>query len=56
MKMNTYVNFAGVCAEAVRYYEKHPEGKVGMMPTDGRARGHVRQIERGNEHEVHDIR
>jgi PhnB protein len=35
MKMNTYVNFAGTCAEAFRYYEKHLGAKVGMMMTHG---------------------
>jgi PhnB protein len=33
MKMNTYVNFRGNCAEAFRYYEKHLGAKVGMMMT-----------------------
>ena len=33
MEMNTYVNFAGSCAEAFRYYEKHLGAKVGMMMT-----------------------
>ncbi len=33
MKMNTYVNFSGKCAEAFRYYEKHLGAKVGMMMT-----------------------
>jgi PhnB protein len=37
MKMHTYVNFAGQCAEAFRYYEKHLGGKVGMMMTHGQA-------------------
>jgi PhnB protein len=37
MKMNTYVNFAGKCAEAFRYYEKHLGAKVGMMMTHGQA-------------------
>jgi PhnB protein len=37
MKMNTYVNFAGTCAEAFRYYEKHLGAKVGMMMTHGQA-------------------
>jgi hypothetical protein len=23
MRMNTYVNFAGTCAEAFRFYDKH---------------------------------
>jgi PhnB protein len=35
MKMNTYVNFAGTCAEAFRYYEKHLGAKIGMMMTHG---------------------
>jgi PhnB protein len=37
MKMNTYVNFAGNCAEAFRYYEKHLSAKVGMMMTHDQA-------------------
>jgi uncharacterized glyoxalase superfamily protein PhnB len=28
MKVNTYVNFAGKCAEACRYYEKHLGAKI----------------------------
>ena len=31
--MNTYVNFAGNCAEAFRYYEKHLGARTGMMMT-----------------------
>jgi PhnB protein len=37
MKMNTYVNFSGTCAEAFRYYEKHLGANVGMMMTHGQA-------------------
>ena len=37
MKMLTYVNFAGTCAEAFRFYEKHLGGKIGMMMTHGQA-------------------
>jgi len=37
MRMNTYVNFAGTCAEAFRFYEKHLGGKIGMMMTHGQA-------------------
>ena len=37
MKLNTYVNFAGRCAEAFHYYEQHLGGKVGMMMTHGQA-------------------
>lgn len=33
MKLNTYVNFRGTCAEAFRYYEKHLGAKIGMMMT-----------------------
>lgn len=33
MRMNTYVNFRGNCAEAFRYYEKHLGAKIGMMMT-----------------------
>ena len=33
MKMNTYVNFAGNCAQAFRYYEKHLGARTGMMMT-----------------------
>ena len=35
MKMNTYVNFAGKCADAFRFYEQHLGGKIGMMMTHG---------------------
>jgi|SRR5579862_5670480 len=35
MKLNTYVNFAGTCAEAFRYYEKHLGAKIGMVMTHG---------------------
>ena len=38
MKLNTYVNFGGTCAEAFRYYERHLGGKVGMYePVHGSA-------------------
>jgi PhnB protein len=37
MKLNTYLNFAGKCAEAFRYYEQHLGGQVGMMMTHGQA-------------------
>ena len=33
MKMNTYINFAGTCAEAFAYYEKHLGAKPGMTMT-----------------------
>ena len=37
MKMNTYVNFAGTCAQALRFYEQHLGGKIGMLMTHGEA-------------------
>lgn len=37
MKMYTYVNFAGKCAEGFRFYEQHLGGKIGMMMTHGQA-------------------
>ncbi len=37
MNMNTYVNFAGTCAEAFRFYEQHLGGTIEMMMTHGRA-------------------
>ena len=37
MKMYTYVNFAGNCAEAFRFYERHLGAKIGMMMTHGQA-------------------
>jgi len=37
MKLTTYVNFAGKCAEAFHYYEKHLGAKVGMMMTHGQS-------------------
>jgi len=35
MTMYTYVNFAGSCAEAFRFYEQHLGAKIGMMMTHG---------------------
>jgi PhnB protein len=35
MKMYTYVNFAGKCAEAFRFYEQHLGGKISSMMTHG---------------------
>jgi PhnB protein len=39
MRLHTYVNFAGTCAEAFRYYEQHLGGKVEMMMLHGQAPG-----------------
>jgi PhnB protein len=33
MKMHTYLNYGGNCAEAFKFYEKHLGGKIGMMMT-----------------------
>ena len=35
MRLNTYLNFRGNCAEAFRYYEKHLGAKIGIMLTHG---------------------
>lgn len=37
MTLQTYVNFAGKCAEAFRFYEKHLGGRIDMMMTHGQA-------------------
>jgi len=39
MKMTTYVNFPGNCAEAFKYYEKHLGGNICMMMTHGQTPG-----------------
>jgi PhnB protein len=39
MKVNTYINFAGTCTEAFRYYEKHLGAKAGMMMTHAQIPG-----------------
>jgi len=35
MRLTTYVNFAGTCAEAFRYYEQHLGGKITGTMTHG---------------------
>ena len=35
MKLHTYLNYAGNCEQAFRFYEKHLGGKVTMMMTQG---------------------
>ncbi|MFZ0744322.1 MAG: VOC family protein [Terracidiphilus sp.] len=37
MKMQTYLNYGGNCAEAFHFYEKHLGGKIGMIMTHGEA-------------------
>jgi len=37
MTMRTYVNFAGTCTEAFRFYEEHLGGTISMMMTHGEA-------------------
>jgi PhnB protein len=37
MKLNTYVNFSGKCAEAFHFYEQHLGGTITMMMTHGQA-------------------
>jgi PhnB protein len=33
MKLNTYLNYGGNCAEAFRFYEKHLDGKITFLMT-----------------------
>ena len=35
MKLDIYLNYAGNCQEAFRFYEKHLRGKITMMMTHG---------------------
>ncbi len=35
MKLHTYLNYGGNCAQAFRFYEKHLGGKITMMMTHG---------------------
>ena len=37
MQLTTYVNFAGTCAEAFRYYEQHLGGKITFTMTHGQS-------------------
>ena len=37
--MYTYVNFAGSCREAFKYYEQHLGGKIGMLMTHSEVPG-----------------
>src|SRR5262245_59020440 len=39
MNMHTYVNFAGKCVEAFRFYEKHLGGEIKMMMTHAQVPG-----------------
>ncbi len=37
MKLRTYLNYGGNCAQAFRFYEKHLGGKIGMIMTHGQS-------------------
>ena len=39
MEMYTYVNFAGTCRDAFRYYEKHLGATIGMLMTHAESPG-----------------
>jgi PhnB protein len=39
MKLNTYLNYGGNCAEAFRFYEEHLGGKIGTLMTHDQAPG-----------------
>jgi PhnB protein len=42
MTLTPYVNFAGHCAEAFRFYEQHLGGRIGMLMTHGESPGPTR--------------
>jgi PhnB protein len=35
MRLNTYLNYGGNCADAFKFYEEHLGGKIGMMMKHG---------------------
>jgi PhnB protein len=35
MRLNTYLNYGGNCAEAFKFYEEHLGGKIGMIMKHG---------------------
>jgi PhnB protein len=35
MRLNTYLNYGGNCAEAFKFYEEHLGGRIGMMMKHG---------------------
>lgn len=39
MKVRTFLNYGGNCADALRFYEKHLGGKIGMIMTHDQAPG-----------------
>jgi len=39
MKLNTYLNYGGICDDAFRFYEKELGGKIGMIMTHDQAPG-----------------
>ncbi len=39
MKLHTYLNYGGNCAQAFRFYEEHLGGKITMMTTHGEMPG-----------------
>jgi PhnB protein len=44
MKVNTFLNYGGNCAEAFRFYEKHLGGKIEMMMTRGEMPGQSESV------------
>ncbi len=44
MKVQTYLNYGGNCADAFRFYEKHLGGKIGMMMTHGEMPGQSSEV------------
>src|SRR5260370_18592043 len=53
MRMNTYVNFRGNCAEAFRFYERHLGAQVGTMMTHGQSPDQSRAGPEGKDAVLH---
>lgn len=49
MKLHTYLNYGGNCAEAFRFYEQHLGGKLISIMTQGQAPGASVAPERAND-------
>ena len=37
MKLDVYINYAGTCEQAFRFYEQHLGGKITILVDEGRA-------------------
>ena len=53
MKLNTYLNYDGNCAEAFRFYEKNLGGKILMISTFGEIPGSSKVPDEQKNHVLH---